>query len=71
MRLTKRECELLVLIRRGASNREIAARLGLAEQTVKNYLVVLCEKLHVRNRTQLALRAPSALKAVEGRKKEA
>lgn len=54
-RLTVRECQLIALVRRGLSNREIAAELGLAEQTVKNYLVVLCEKVGVRNRTQLAL----------------
>jgi DNA-binding NarL/FixJ family response regulator len=67
--VTRRERTLIVLVRRGLSNREIAAELGLAEQTVKNYMVVLCEKLHVRNRTQLALLDASTLTATESRKK--
>lgn len=58
-RLTVREREIIALLRCGMSNRDIANDLGLAEQTVKNYLVVMCEKAGVRNRTQLALAADS------------
>jgi DNA-binding CsgD family transcriptional regulator len=39
----------------GASNRDIATRLGVSEQTVKNQLTIMYEKLGVHNRLQLAL----------------
>jgi DNA-binding CsgD family transcriptional regulator len=39
----------------GASNREIAAQLGVREQTVKNQLTIMYEKMDVQNRLQLAL----------------
>jgi DNA-binding NarL/FixJ family response regulator len=55
--LTPREQQLLQLVREGLSNRDIAARLGIKEQTVKNALAVLYEKCGVRNRTQLAVSA--------------
>ena len=55
IKITNRERELLLLIREGLPNREIAERLGVGEQTVKNALAVLYQKFHVRNRTQLAL----------------
>lgn len=55
--LTKRDHDLLKLVMEGLTNREIAARMLLQEQTVKNYVSVLCQKLHVRNRVQLAVTA--------------
>ena len=55
VRITRREEELLGLVREGLSNREIADQLGVEEQTVKNALAVLFGKFSVRNRTQLAL----------------
>jgi DNA-binding CsgD family transcriptional regulator len=39
----------------GASNRDIAAQLGVREQTVKNQLTIMYEKIGVQNRLQLAL----------------
>ena len=36
LRLTKREQQIVVLIRRGSTNREIAKKLGTTERTVKN-----------------------------------
>lgn len=45
------------LVMRGATNREIAARLGLSEQTVKNRLSRVYRKVGVRNRVELALYA--------------
>lgn len=55
--LSEREQEILHLLADGFSNREIAARLYLAEGTVKNYVSSLMGKLNVRDRTQAALRA--------------
>lgn len=50
--LTKREKEVLVLVSEGLSNREIAERLYIAENTVKNHLRNILEKLHMHNRAQ-------------------
>ncbi|MBN1660962.1 MAG: response regulator transcription factor [Anaerolineae bacterium] len=55
--LSEREQEVLVLLARGLSNREISVRLHLAEGTVKNYVTAVLGKLGVRDRTQAALRA--------------
>ncbi len=52
--LTVREREVLELVAQGLSNREVAERLYLAEPTVKNHLSRIMEKLHLRNRTELA-----------------
>ncbi len=50
--LTEREREVLDLLAGGASNREIATRLHLAEGTVKNHVSNILAKLHAANRTQ-------------------
>jgi DNA-binding NarL/FixJ family response regulator len=55
--LSERELEILRLIARGASNREIAGALFLAEGTVKNHVTNILGKLDVRDRTQAALKA--------------
>jgi DNA-binding NarL/FixJ family response regulator len=55
--LSAREREILALVGRGASNKEIADRLCLAEGTVKNHVTNILAKLDVRDRTQAALRA--------------
>jgi DNA-binding NarL/FixJ family response regulator len=55
--LSEREHEILVLIANGASNREIAKQLFLAEGTVKNHITNILGKLGVRDRTQAALKA--------------
>jgi DNA-binding NarL/FixJ family response regulator len=55
--LSERELEVLRLIARGASNREIAERLFLAEGTVKNHITNILGKLDARDRTQAALKA--------------
>lgn len=55
--LSEREHEILILIANGASNREIARRLFLAEGTVKNHITNILGKLGVRDRTQAALKA--------------
>lgn len=53
-RLSEREREILTLVARGASNKEIAARLVITEGTVKNHLHNILAKLHVRNRAEIA-----------------
>ena len=55
--LSERELEILRLIARGASNREIASTIFLAEGTVKNHVTNILGKLEVRDRTQAALKA--------------
>jgi DNA-binding NarL/FixJ family response regulator len=55
--LSERECQVLQLIAAGASNREIAEALVIAEGTVKNHVTHILEKMGVRDRTQAALRA--------------
>jgi len=55
--LSEREREVLRLIVSGASNREIADKLCLAEGTVKNRITNILAKLAVRDRTQAALKA--------------
>ena len=55
--LTEREREILALLARGASNREISETLYIAGGTVKNHLSNILGKLGVRDRTQAALKA--------------
>lgn len=55
--LTRRERELIELVRQGLRNRDIAAELGVTEGTVKVYLHAIFDKFRVESRTELALRA--------------
>ncbi len=55
--LTPREREVLLLIVKGQSNKEIGGTLGLAENTVKNHVKMVLEKLQVSDRTQAATTA--------------
>ncbi|MCP5101100.1 MAG: response regulator transcription factor [Chloroflexi bacterium] len=55
--LSNRELEILKLVATGASNREIANTLFIAEGTVKNHVTNILGKLEVRDRTQAALKA--------------
>jgi DNA-binding NarL/FixJ family response regulator len=56
-RLTRREDQVLRLIRDGLSNKEIAGRLNIAEATVKTHVHRLLEKLEASTRAQAAARA--------------
>lgn len=55
--LTERELEVLKLIVRGRSNKEIASDMAISERTVKFHLVGVFEKLKVLDRTQAAIEA--------------
>ena len=55
--LSDKEERVLTLLAEGLSNREIAERIFLAEGTVKNHVSRIMEKLHARNRTELAVKA--------------
>ncbi len=55
--LTAKEQRILELIAQGLSNKQIGAKVFLAEGTVKNYVSRIMEKLHARSRTELAVRA--------------
>jgi DNA-binding NarL/FixJ family response regulator len=54
-RLTPREWEIIRSIAQGASNREIAQTLFIAEKTVKNRITNILSQLNLRDRTQLAI----------------
>jgi len=53
-KLTPREIEILGLVADGLTNKEIAARLHVEEQTVKNHVHNILERLNLRRRTQAA-----------------
>lgn len=55
--LSEREIEVLHQVATGASNREIAADLVIAEGTVKNHLTNILRKLEVADRAQAVLKA--------------
>jgi DNA-binding NarL/FixJ family response regulator len=52
--LTSRENEILNLVAKGLSNRDISLQLDISEHTVKNHLKNILHKLHLENRVQLA-----------------
>jgi DNA-binding NarL/FixJ family response regulator len=55
MRLTRREQEVMDLIREGLSNKEIAQRLDIALYTVKSHVHNILEKVALRTRLELAV----------------
>ncbi|MGI8924914.1 MAG: response regulator [Fimbriimonadales bacterium] len=55
--LSDRELEILQLVADGLRNREIAARLCLAEKTVKNHVSNILKAMHVNSRTEAAMKA--------------
>lgn len=55
--LSERELEVLHLIVRGQSNKEIGVSLSISDVTVKRHITHILEKLHVLDRTQAAIAA--------------
>jgi len=64
--LTERETEVLQLLAKGATNKEIANTLVIAENTVKTHLRNILDKLHLHNRIQAAAYAVREGLAPEG-----
>ena len=56
LKLSPRETQLLAHLSEGLGNKEIAERMGLSIETVRTYLKHIYEKLHVRSRTEAALK---------------
>jgi DNA-binding NarL/FixJ family response regulator len=55
--LTSREMDVLALVAKGSSNKEIASQLDISEPTVKAHLRNIMSKLHMKNRSQAAVYA--------------
>jgi two-component system nitrate/nitrite response regulator NarL len=53
MPFTRRELEVLGLLRRGQSNKEIAASLYISESTAKNHVHNILQKARLRSRSQV------------------
>jgi DNA-binding NarL/FixJ family response regulator len=58
--LTKREIDILRLVAKGLSNKEVANAIELQEKTVKHYMTTIMSKLHARNRVEAAIIAHEA-----------
>lgn len=55
--LSPREMEILEYVTNGMINKEIANKLGISQQTVKNHMTSILKKLNVNDRTQAAIAA--------------
>lgn len=55
--LSPREMEILEHVTQGLINKEIANKLGISQQTVKNHMTSILKKLNVKDRTQAAVTA--------------
>jgi DNA-binding NarL/FixJ family response regulator len=53
--LQAKEIEIVRYVAMGMSNKEISQKLAYSEKTVKNYLSTIFQKLHLRDRTQVAI----------------
>ena len=65
LKLTKRQREVLTLLARGLSNKEIARTLAIAEATTKIHVAALLRALGVRNRTEAAYKAANFINSTE------
>lgn len=69
IKLSIREDQIVRLLLRGRTNKEIAISLGISEKTVKHYMTVLMQKLQVRNRLEVVI-AAQRLEAEARRERE-
>ncbi len=53
--LDKKDIEIITLIAKGLSNKEISEKLFLSEGTIRNYISLIMEKLALKSRTQLVI----------------
>ena len=60
--LTEREQQILECVSYGMSNKDIGARVGLTEKTVKHHMTNILQKLHARNRVEAAVMARACMK---------
>lgn len=61
--LSQRETDVAQLIAEGLANKEIADRLGISTETVRGHLKNIYEKLHVRSRTEAAVKYLDSVRA--------
>ena len=57
VRFSIREDQIVRLLLRGKTNKEIAVALKISEKTVKNYMTILMQKLNARNRLEVVIAA--------------
>jgi len=55
LNITQREYDLMTLVSKGLSNKEISEKLFMSEGTIRNNISTLLDKLELRDRTQLAI----------------
>ncbi|UUW89528.1 response regulator transcription factor [Nocardioides sp. WV_118_6] len=60
LKLTERELEVLRFVARGLSNRDVAAQLAISENTVKNHVRNILEKLQLHSRMEAVMYAVRA-----------
>jgi DNA-binding NarL/FixJ family response regulator len=56
-KFTRREEEILAILSRGMTNKEIGRVLNISEKTVKHHMTIIMQKLHVRNRVEVVVAA--------------
>jgi DNA-binding NarL/FixJ family response regulator len=57
VKLSIREQQIVRLLLHGKTNKEIALTIRISEKTVKHYMKLLMQKLHVRNRLEVVIAA--------------
>jgi DNA-binding NarL/FixJ family response regulator len=57
VKLSIREQQIVRLLLHGKTNKEIALTIRISEKTVKHYMTLLMQKLHVRNRLEVVIAA--------------
>lgn len=66
IKLSLREEQIVRLLLRGKTNKEIANQLSISEKTVKHYMTILMQKMNARNRIEVVLAAQSLAATDQG-----